>query len=57
MAAAKCAAQDAGIDPSLEPTRVGAVVGSGVGGLQTLQSDIEKLMQKGPSRANPSSCP
>ncbi len=53
VAAAKCAAQDAGIDPSLEPTRVGAVVGSGVGGLQTLQSDIEKLMQKGPSRANP----
>jgi len=36
-----------------EPDRVGAVIGSGVGGLQTLQSEIEKLIEKGPDRTNP----
>ena len=32
---------------------VGAVIGSGVGGLQTLQIEIEKLIEKGPDRTNP----
>ncbi len=53
VAAAKCAAADAEFDPRAEADRVGAVVGSGVGGLQTLQSEIEKLIEKGPSRTNP----
>ena len=29
------------------------MIGSGVGGLQTLQSEIEKLIEKGPDRINP----
>jgi len=29
------------------------VIGSGVGGLQTLQSEIQKLIEKGPDRVNP----
>lgn len=53
VAAAKNAAADAGFDPRPEAERVGAVVGSGVGGLQTLQSEIEKLIEKGPDRTNP----
>jgi 3-oxoacyl-[acyl-carrier-protein] synthase II len=53
VAAAKNAAADAGFDPSLEAERCGAVIGSGVGGLQTLQSEIEKLIEKGPDRTNP----
>jgi len=53
VAAAKNAAADADFDPSLEAERCGAVIGSGVGGLQTLQSEIEKLIEKGPARTNP----
>ncbi len=53
VAAAKTAAADADFDPSLEAERCGAVIGSGVGGLQTLQSEIEKLIEKGPDRTNP----
>ena len=53
VAAAKNAAADAQFDPSLEAERCGAVIGSGVGGLQTLQSEIEKLIERGPDRTNP----
>ena len=53
VAAGRCAAADAGFDPRPEATRVGAVVGSGVGGLQTLQAEILKLLEKGPERINP----
>ncbi|MEI6725253.1 MAG: beta-ketoacyl-ACP synthase II [Actinomycetes bacterium] len=53
VAAAKNAAANADFDPSLEAERCGAVIGSGVGGLQTLQSEIEKLIEKGPARTNP----
>jgi len=53
VAAAKNAAADADFDPSLEAERCGAVIGSGVGGLQTLQSEIEKLIERGPDRTNP----
>jgi len=53
VAAAKNAAADAELDVAAEPDRVGAVIGSGVGGLQTLQSEIEKLIEKGPDRTNP----
>lgn len=53
VAAAKLAAADAEFDPRPEAERVGAVVGSGVGGLQTLHSEIEKLIAHGPDRTNP----
>ena len=53
VGAAKEAAADADFDPRPEADRVGAVVASGVGGLQTLQSEIEKLIEKGPERVNP----
>ena len=53
VAAAKLAAADAEFDPRPEADRVGAVVGSGVGGLQTLHTEIAKLLTKGPDRVNP----
>jgi 3-oxoacyl-[acyl-carrier-protein] synthase II len=53
VAAAKLAAADADFDPRPEADRVGAVVGSGVGGLQTLHTEIDKLLTKGPDRVNP----
>jgi 3-oxoacyl-[acyl-carrier-protein] synthase II len=53
VAAGKCAAADADFDPRTESERVGAVIGSGVGGIQTLQAEIEKMLEKGPERVNP----
>ena len=53
VAAAKLAAADAELDPRPEADRVGAVIGSGVGGLQTLHTEIDKLLTKGPDRVNP----
>ena len=53
VAAARIAARDADFDPRREAERVGAVIGSGVGGLQTLHLEIEKMMIKGPERTNP----
>ena len=53
VAAGKTAAADADFDPKPEAERVGAVIGSGVGGLQTLHTEISKLLEKGPERVNP----
>ena len=53
VAAAKIAAADAEFDPRDEAERTGAVIGSGVGGLQTLHQEIEKLIDIGPERTNP----
>jgi len=53
VAAAKIAAADADFDPRPEAERVGAVIGSGVGGLQTLHTETDKLLHKGPDRVNP----
>lgn len=53
VAAAVLARDDAGIDPRTDPERTGAVIGSGVGGLQTLHVEIEKLLNQGPERTNP----
>ena len=51
VAAAKIARDDAGVRPSMEAETIGAVIGSGVGGLQTLHIEIEKLLEQGPGRA------
>ena len=53
VAAARIAAADADFDPRPEAERVGAVVGSGVGCLQTLHTETDKLLNKGPDRVNP----
>jgi 3-oxoacyl-[acyl-carrier-protein] synthase II len=53
VAAAKDAAADADFDARAEAERVGAVIGSGVGGLQTLHTETDKLLHQGPDRTNP----
>jgi 3-oxoacyl-[acyl-carrier-protein] synthase II len=53
VAAAKMANEDAGFDPAAEAERVGAVMASGVGGLQTLHVETDKLLHQGPDRTNP----
>lgn len=54
MAAAKLAMQDAGIsEPVGDPERFGVMLGSGIGGLKTLEDQHTILMNKGPGRISP----
>ena len=54
VAAAKEAFEDAGIDMEKEdPYRVGVIVGSGIGSLQCVETNYEKIMTKGPNKVNP----
>jgi len=54
LAAAKLAYANSGLDMSREdPTRVGVVVGTGIGGLQIMQGQSKVLLEKGPSRFSP----
>ena len=54
MAAAKMAMADSGIDlEKVDRTRFGTIVGSGIGGLQTLCDQHTILMNKGPKRISP----
>ena len=54
VAAAKEAFEDAGMDMTKEdPFRVGVIVGSGIGSLQAVEREHQKLLEKGPGRVNP----
>lgn len=54
VAAAKMALEDAGINPdAIAKDRVGVVVGSGIGGMETLLEQIEVQRVKGPGRVSP----
>ena len=54
VAATKEAMEDAGLDMEKEdPFRVGVSVGSGIGSLQAMEREHQKLLEKGPSRVNP----
>jgi 3-oxoacyl-[acyl-carrier-protein] synthase II len=54
MAAAKMAMADSGID--LEKTdrhRFGVMIGSGIGGLKSMEDECKRLFDRGPSRVSP----
>ncbi|HWB01928.1 MAG TPA: beta-ketoacyl-ACP synthase II [Verrucomicrobiales bacterium] len=54
MAASKMAVEDSGMDlNAVDPTRVGVMVGSGIGGLATLEREHTVLLQKAPNRVSP----
>ncbi len=54
MAAAHEAVKQSGLaGASVDPERVGIVVGSGIGGLSTLETEHSKLIERGPSRVSP----
>ncbi len=58
VAAAREAMADAGVDMAAEdPFRVGVIIGSGIGGLPTMESEYEKLLNKGPKRVSPMMIP
>lgn len=54
VAAAKMSLADAGLKlPFAEPNRVGVLIGSGVGGIETIQEQSKVLYEKGPDRVSP----
>jgi 3-oxoacyl-[acyl-carrier-protein] synthase II len=54
MAATRMAVADSGIDFSKEnPDRCGAIVGSGIGGLQTIEAEHNVILEKGMKRVSP----
>jgi len=55
MAASKMAVEDSGLmdKTDLDLTRVGVMIGSGIGGLGTLEREHTKLIQRSPSRVSP----
>ncbi|MEO1845336.1 MAG: beta-ketoacyl-ACP synthase II [Akkermansiaceae bacterium] len=54
ISAAHMAMHDSGMDPEkVDRTRIGVMVGSGIGGLRTLVEQHTVLIEKGPARVSP----
>ena len=54
ISAAHMAMDDSGMDPEkVDRTRIGVMVGSGIGGLRTLVEQHTVLIEKGPARVSP----
>lgn len=54
VAAAKQAIDESGLDIEKEdPYMVGCAIGSGIGSLQAMERETQKLYEKGPNRVNP----
>ncbi|WZL74811.1 beta-ketoacyl-ACP synthase II [Clostridiaceae bacterium 35-E11] len=54
VATTKLAIEDAHLDvEKIDANRFGVVLGSGIGGIETLEKEYEKLMEKGPNRVSP----
>ena len=56
--AANEAVRDSGVDfDSLDRLRCGVILGSGIGGLNEIEDQIERMITKGPSRVSPFTVP
>ncbi|MGK0456905.1 MAG: 3-oxoacyl-[acyl-carrier-protein] synthase II, partial [Zhongshania aliphaticivorans] len=54
VASSKLALEDAGIDPAkLNADRFGALIGSGIGGMMTIQTQSRRLYELGPRKVSP----
>ncbi len=56
IATAVQAMREAGLDghpEAVDPERFGVIVGSGIGGIHTLQEQYQRLLEKGPGRVSP----
>lgn len=54
VAAAKLALEDAAVDlDATDRSRFGVMVGSGIGGLQSMEEECRRLFERGPSRTSP----
>jgi 3-oxoacyl-[acyl-carrier-protein] synthase II len=54
VCAAGQALEDSGLDiETLDMTRFGTILGSGIGGIETLEEQHQRLLEKGPNRVSP----
>jgi 3-oxoacyl-[acyl-carrier-protein] synthase II len=54
MAGAKMAIDDSGLNlDTIDRTRFGVMLGSGIGGLFSMEQEAQRLMERGPSRVSP----
>lgn len=54
IAASRMALDDSGLDlDSLDRNRFGVMIGSGIGGLQSMEDECKRLLERGPSRVSP----
>lgn len=54
MAGAKMALQDAGLNlDECDRNRFGVIIGSGIGGLDSMEKEAQRLLQRGPGRVSP----
>ena len=53
MVAAEQAMQDAGFPDDIDFNRFGVAVGSGIGGLNTIEQNYQQLVKSGPRRVSP----
>ena len=54
MAGSKMALEDSGIDLNVvDHNRFGVIIGSGIGGLRSMEEECERLVTRGPSRVSP----
>jgi 3-oxoacyl-[acyl-carrier-protein] synthase II len=54
VAGSRLALDDAGLDvASMEPSRVGVVIGTGIGGITAFEREGDVLRERGPSRVSP----
>lgn len=54
VASSKLALENAGIDSAqLDPERFGVLIGSGIGGMLTIQTQSRRLFEKGPRKVSP----
>jgi len=53
LSAARMAEADSGISIASEPDRVGAAVGTGIGGLSAFEDCLQVLLERGPDRTSP----
>ena len=58
VGAARKAVADSGLDFSKEDAnRIGVLIGSGIGGMETIEDQVGTLIRKGPSRVSPNRLP
>lgn len=53
IVAAREAVSQAGLDIAADPTRVGVMIGSAMGGMETLETGLETVVTQGPKRVSP----
>ena len=55
---AKMAVEDAKLDMSVEnPDRVGTIIGTGIGGINTMEETVHRIDTRGPAKVNPFAVP